>query len=423
MIPVLGMCAFSIDAGYIVLVQTDLQNAADAAALAGAEQLQGLYAIYTSPGADQSAVLTTATTNVAPSGTYPNTTGAYAYIPGSPMWTAENIAHQNKAGGVQITVPDADVTFGYVDQNGNSLPLGTNFPNTITVWTRRDTTANNPIDLFFGPIYNKSQQSLKATATATIYAGDISSLKKIPGVDAHVLPIAYDYQMWHAFADLNSPTVGQSPDGTIHYDTDTGADSLANGRPQLMVYPYYTTPKGNNSSGSFGLVDVGPPQNNAPAFKNWIMTGETPNDVQYLLDNNLIPVSMDTSNGDPGPKDWKVGPGLKGTLITDFQSIIGQEAAIPLFKPVTGWDSNANGQTYQAAGGGNGQAATYQIVGFAAVTVSEAIGNGNTNMTIYLQPTGLIDPTDIILNPQPAGTGTTVFGTPQTTFISAKLTR
>src|SRR5205807_608130 len=107
-------------------------------------------------------------------------------------------------------------TFGYVDQNGNSLPLGANFPNTITVVTRRDTTANNPIDLFFGPVFNKSQQSLTATATATIYAGDISSLKKIPGVDAHVLPIAYDYRMWQAFADPNSPTFGQSPDGNTY---------------------------------------------------------------------------------------------------------------------------------------------------------------------------------------------------------------
>jgi hypothetical protein len=342
------------------------------------------------------------------------------------MWTAEHIAGLNKAGGVFLTVPDADVTFGYKDQNGNSLPLGTNFPNTITVVTRRDTTANNPIDLFFGPVYNKSQQSLTAFATATIYAGDISSLKRIPGVDAHVLPIAYDYQMWQTFASGDSSkgiAAGTSPDGNT-YLNPTGDNSLGNGRPQLMVYPYYTTPKGNNSSGSFGLVDVGPPQNNAPAFKNWIMTGETPNDIQYLLDNKLIPVSLDTSNGQPGPQDWKVGPGLKGTLISDFQSIIGQEAAIPLFKPVTGWaDSNANGTAYQAAGGGNGQSATYQIVGFAAVTVSEAIGNGNTNMTIYLQPMALIDPTDIILNPQPAGTGTTIFGTPQTTFISAKLTQ
>jgi len=415
MIPILGMCAFSIDAGYIVLVQTDLQNAADAGALAGAEQLQNLYVQYMAPLANQQSIITTATTNAAPSGTYPNTTGNSAYVPGSPMWTAEHIASLNKAGGVNITVPDADVTLGYTDQNGNyTSTLGSNFPNTITVVTRRDTTANNPIDLFFGPVYNRSQQSLTASATATIYAGDVSGLKKIPGVDAHVLPIAYDYQMWQTFA-----STGKSPDGNIYYNTDNGQDSLGNGKPQLMVYPYYTTPKGNNSSGSFGLVDVGPPANNAPAFRNWIDTGETPNDIQYLIDNNLIPVSLSTSNGQPGPKDWKVGPGLTGTLLTNFQSIIGEQAAVPLFEPVSGWNS---GQPYQAASG-NGQNAVYQIVGFAGVTISEAVGHGANNMTIYLQPMALIDPTDIITNPQPAGSGNTVFGTPQTTFISAKLTK
>src|SRR5262249_38664864 len=161
------------------------------------------------------AVLTTATTNVTPSGKYGTNTGGNAYVPGSPMWTAENIAHQNKAGGVNITVPDADVTFGYIDQNGNSLPLRNHFPNTMTVGTSRDPTGNNRIDLFLGPAYKKAQQSRPATATATIYAGDVSSLKKIPGVDAHVLPIAYDYKMWQTFASS-----GLSPDGNKYLNTD-----------------------------------------------------------------------------------------------------------------------------------------------------------------------------------------------------------
>jgi uncharacterized membrane protein len=39
----MGMLSFSIDLGYIALVKTDLQTAADAAALAGAEKLQQLY--------------------------------------------------------------------------------------------------------------------------------------------------------------------------------------------------------------------------------------------------------------------------------------------------------------------------------------------------------------------------------------------
>src|SRR6516162_6200170 len=64
LVPLLGMLAFSIDLGWIALVMTELQTAADAAALAGAEKLQQLYVQYTLPGqANQNAILTTATTN------------------------------------------------------------------------------------------------------------------------------------------------------------------------------------------------------------------------------------------------------------------------------------------------------------------------------------------------------------------------
>src|SRR5438105_3211468 len=69
MIPVLGMMAFSIDVGYIVVAQTDLQHAADAAALAGAERLQDLFVSYNAPGQTyQSQLLAYATTNVSPTG-------------------------------------------------------------------------------------------------------------------------------------------------------------------------------------------------------------------------------------------------------------------------------------------------------------------------------------------------------------------
>src|SRR5437868_14319284 len=98
LIPLLGMLAFSIDIGYIALVKTDLQTAADSAALAGAEKLQALYVQYTIPGqTSQSSILNTATTN----------TGAA----NSPMYTAETFAQYNKAGNVSIAVRDQDVTF------------------------------------------------------------------------------------------------------------------------------------------------------------------------------------------------------------------------------------------------------------------------------------------------------------------------
>src|SRR5260370_42236442 len=75
-IPLMGMLAFSIDIGYIALVRTDLQTAADAAALAGAEKLQALYVQYFMPGhQNQNGILTIATTNT-------NTPDGPTYTPG-----------------------------------------------------------------------------------------------------------------------------------------------------------------------------------------------------------------------------------------------------------------------------------------------------------------------------------------------------
>ena len=112
---------------------------------------------------------------------------------------------------------------------------------------------------------------------------------------------------------------------------------------------------------------------------------------------------------------------MKSTLLSNFQSVEWEPNAIPLFVP-------ASTSPYVAATG-NGQNATYAIVGFAGVMISYAEGHGS-NMNISIQPAALIDPTDVFSTPgntgapSPAGTQTTTFGTaPSNTFISAKLTK
>jgi Flp pilus assembly protein TadG len=393
LIPLLGMLGFSIDAAYIALVAADLQTVADAAALAGAEKLQEPYVQYNMPGqASQSAILTNATTNT----------------PGSPMATAEKFASYNKAGNVSIAVRDDDISFSWMDANGNFHPnywdkgLTGGFPNSITVIARRDSIMNTPLSLFFGPIFGFSTKELTATATATIYSGDVTSLRALQGVNAHILPVALDVNYWNSFY-----ATGLSPDGKPHMAAD--------GNPELQVYPYP-----GNAPGSFGLLDVGPPQNNVPAFRTWIDDGETPNDINYLVNNNLVPVSM--SN----PKNWKCGPGLKSTLQSNFYSQMGVPNLIPLFEPVSapsGMQALSVG-SYQAASS-SGQNATYAIVGFAGVTISQADGGGSS-MNISVQPYAVVDPTAFIKSPAPAGTQTTQVGSSTntiTTFISAKLTQ
>ena len=378
-----GMLAFSIDLGYICSVKAELQNTADAAALAGAQQLQTLFVQYYAPGqTNQTGIYLEATTLTTNSG--------------NPTATAQQYAAYNQAGGVYIQVPAADVTFSYYDGTNSPVPASpVLFPNTVTVTARRDDVANTPLGLFFANIFGVTSTNVTASASATIYAGNVSSLQVIPGVNAHILPVALDVNVWKKFTkgDWDSPWLA----GNV--------STAPNGNPQLQVYPF-----GTNTPGNFGLLDVGVPSNDSPAFRTWINYGSTPNDISYLLKNQLLPVSPDA------PEPWKCGPGLKSTLVTNFQNEIGVPNLIPLFAPVTPIPA------YVAATG-NGQGATYAIVGFAGVTISQATGAGD-NMNISIQPCCIVDPTAVILDASPArATQQTWFGTSQTTFVSAKLTQ
>ncbi len=390
-----GMLAFSIDVGYICSVEAELQNAADAAALAGAQQLQNSFVQFYAPGvssSQQQQIYNTVTTDTSSSS--------------SPIPTAQRIAVANQAGGVNVQLPTSDISFQYYDGTNAPVPASIAlFPNTVKVTTRRDTTANGLLGLFFAQIFGITSTNLTATASATIYAGDISSLQVIQGVNAHILPVALDVNVWTNYAKGNF----SSP--WLSGNTSTGP----NGSPQLQIYPF-----GTNTPGSFGLLDIGVPSNSAPAFRNWIDNGSTPNDISYLLNNNLLPVSASA------PEPWKCGPGLKSTLVSNFQQEMGVPNLIPIFQPVNPPVSNpppvSPGSNYVAATG-NGQNATYAIIGFVGVTITQASGNGS-NMNISIQPSAIVDPTAVFSNISPArATQTTQFGASQTTFVSAKLTQ
>lgn len=410
MATLVGMLAFSIDIGYICSVQAELQDAADAAALAGAQQLEQLFVNYYAAGqTNQQSILSQATTDTT--------------LSSSPIPTAQQYAYYNQAGGVYVTVPASDVSFSYYNGTIFSSASATNFPNTCTVKTRRDNVANGTLGLFFGKVFGITNLSLNATASATIYNGNMSSWTNTPPfttsgtlskitIDSSALPVALDMNTWEAFTNANwtSPYLS----GVV--------STNSNGRPQLQVYPNTT-----NTPGNFGLVDLGPPATNVPAFRSWIDSGVTPNDISYLLSKSMLPVSPSA------PANWTVGPGLKSTLVTNFQSVMGLQNLIPLFQPYQAYDSTKTPAYIAAASQGSG--ATYSVVGFVGVTVSQAEYSGS-NMVIAIQPMGIVDPTGVISNPLPAATITqqsgfsgyvsgsqTSFGPIYTTFVPAKLTQ
>src|SRR6516225_3003564 len=209
LIPLLGMAAFAVDVGWMVLAQSDLQNAADAAALAGAEQLigqqqlnasTGLYSLnngfaeYYMPG--QTAVQQLAILNTAES---------------AAKTVAKNYASYHSAGKVSsLALNDSDIEFGFTDSSGSytACPAYKGYPNTLKVTVRLDSNANGSLPLFFGPILGKSTEDLVVTASATIYSGTVNSVSINPGFVSRMLPMTFDVNQWNNFL-----ATGLGPDG------------------------------------------------------------------------------------------------------------------------------------------------------------------------------------------------------------------
>ena len=382
MIPLLAFVAFCVDIGWVTSTKSELQNAADSAAAAGARQLVNNYGVYASTASSKRQNLI--------NGAEQNAT-TYS----------RRFSGHNEAGGVtSLNMLPEDVQFGFTDASGNFQPSSARpgYPNTVQVLARRDGGANGRLPLFFAAAIGHRDTALTAAASSTIYTGLITSFgppRQVPGrnggggvgvgvgegpggdgdgawgddywndgVGFHcgLLPVAFDVNTWNLFF-----ASGASPDGLVYAD-DTGT-------PEIKIYP---SPQ--QAPGNFGLLCIGTPTNATPDFQNWILNGPCVADLQSLASSDAFPVSQES------PRPWKGTPGLRSTLRSDFAAIIGQPRLLPLFQP-------ASTTPYQAASGA-GSNASYNIVGFVGVMVTKVTGSGG-NLDITVQPCSVLDPTAV----------------------------
>jgi Flp pilus assembly protein TadG len=388
-VPFTGMVAFALDIAWIVQSRGDLQNAADAAALAGAEQLMNGFVQYSLPGqTGKSTILSTAETS------------AKTY--------AKNFASYNTAGGVSsLTLKDADIEFGFTDASNNytAAPSYSGFPNTIKVTMRLDSSANGALHLFFAPVLGMTSSNVQATAAATIYTANITNFQSTPGVG--MLPMTLDINAWNTYIQT-----GLSSDGTTH--------AAANGAPQMQVYP-----SPNLAPGNFGMLSLDDSSNSASAISGWISNGLSASDITALQSANLLPLQ----STNPGLWDWKGAPGFKSS---DLNSLpVNQTFLLPVFEPVVG----VPGSTYEAApgtvyqstdknvgpadvgDGGVGQNAYYNLVKFVGVQITtvDKSKDAYVQPAAVLVPAALYDATTVV----PAGTTSQLI----TTFTIPKLTQ
>ena len=145
LIPVLiGFVALVVDIGYVAATKNELQNIADAAALAGAGKLGDLY-VNKLPVKDNLIKI---------------------------KEVAQEVGTKNKAGGKHINILSNEIEIGTWDKNfvPNStdpfVPYGGE--NAVRVTVRRDATANDPITTFFARIFGISTVDVRADATAAL---------------------------------------------------------------------------------------------------------------------------------------------------------------------------------------------------------------------------------------------------------------
>jgi Flp pilus assembly protein TadG len=375
MIPLVGMVAFAVDIAWMVNSEAELQNAADAAALAGSNSLMSGYVQYYLPGqTQQTTILNTAMTNA--------------------RTVAKQYASYNAAGGVKsLVLNDSDIEFGYTDSNNNYTPLSqySGYPNTVKVTLRRDSQANGALNLFFGPAIGTPTTNLQAKAAATIYAGVIDNFRSNPNPNIRILPMTYDINHWNSFLQT-----GQGPDGST--------DTAVNGAPQLQIYPSI------KFTGNFGLLSLDQGNDGASTIAGWINNGVPASDIQQEINANLLPLSAHPAS----TWDWKGNPGLKTSDIHALESQVGYTYLLPLFKP---YNDGSSDPSQYAAGTGNGSHYYYDIVQFVAVTITYVDNSG-----VHVQPSAMIEPNAIFSSVSPASPPTS--SSPLvTTFAAPKLSQ
>jgi len=132
---IVGLLAVAVDLGYMVLVRSQLQIAADSAALAGASSLaEGPQAVFT---------------------------------------TADRFARYHTSGGCQLFLLHDDVELGFWDRKTREFLPGVNGINAVRVCVRRSAAAGNPAPLFFARALGKATVDLSAQAVAARIPRDI----------------------------------------------------------------------------------------------------------------------------------------------------------------------------------------------------------------------------------------------------------
>jgi Flp pilus assembly protein TadG len=351
MLPVfIGFASLAVDTSMIAVARGQLSRAADAAALAGVQQL------VTESRVRGATSLTTEITGAN------NQALAFAQdnsVLGSVPVLSTNIS--NASGG--------DMFVGYLDPNNTSSTLNTSpdvtsLFNSVQVTLKRDATHGGAVPTLLAQIMGFNGCNVTVTSTATAQAFSVNGFKARGSANAYLVPIVLDKPTWQAMmAGTTTDNYSYNP------STNTVTSGVGDNVHESQLYPV-----GSGSPGNWGTINVGVFSNSTSTVGDQIRNGITPAQLATYPNSTI---QLD-STLDPPSITFSGNPGLSAGIKSDLTDIIGKPVVIPIY------DLN----------GGDGDNAWYRVIAFQPCRILRVDLQGNPKYVI-IQPCLINDPTAI----------------------------
>ena len=268
LVVVIAFMAFSIDYGYIVVTESDLQNAADAGAMSGARALND---------GREEAIL-----------------------------AAKNWAGKNIAAGQAVAVADEDVEIGRWDADAATFTVlpanSSDAPNAVRVTCRRTSGRGNPLNLFFAPIIGTDSANLTVSAIALRPSSGVGTRfliddemidKDVPAIEELASSLGRDVEELVTCRGFNQ--------GKQYGDSDwTWEDNFLDlpAGETLSLPTGQGTGYDNNDGGLFDIDHPEFPFQDDASFMEFLMHSETGNDPsKWGTDSSTIGSQLDPLTG------------------------------------------------------------------------------------------------------------------------------
>ena len=299
MIVLMAVLAFTVDVGYMIVVRSELQRTADAAALAGAWEL------------------------VAEEERIGDGNLVEAKLAASTV--ATNFASINHVTNIAPALGSQDLTVGYrTDIFDQTEPIDTTASdaNIVQVRVRKASDVNGRVPFIFARAFGFVGAEMEAEATAALLTNFRGFRPPSNGDNLDILPFALDEGTW--FDMLND----QASDDW-KWDAETGQiASQSDGVREVNLYP-----QGTGSPGNRGTVDIGSPNNSTSDISRQILDGISANDLSYMGGS----LEFDSNDEMFLNADTGISAGFKDEL----KSMKGKPRIIPLFSQISGNGNNA----------------------------------------------------------------------------------